>query len=436
MTRSLYTRLTLAFAGVLVLAVVAFVFTIGFVLSRRGGPEEFVSRSFELNVVTCQAALADGGRPALAEHLARMDEVYNCRHHLLDPDGTDLLDGTDRSDQLARAWQVPTGRPPMPPPILFGDDRMLVRPSPDGRVRLVIATHPMPGLSGAAWHLVWIPVGVVVTCLLLTYQVVRPLVKLRGIVERFGRGELSARARFTRTDEIGDLARAFDQTAERVETLLTAERRLLQDVSHELRSPLARLSFAVELNDAERVRKEVRRMADLVGELIELTRAEGEPAAGAVEDVDLEAVVREVAADAAVEAEARGGRVEVTADGVRLSGRAALLHRPVENVVRNAVRYAPPGTSVRVALSKAGGVARVTVRDHGPGVPDELLESIFAPFVRVEADRGRDAGGGGVGLGLAIARRAVAVHGGTISAKNAGPGLEVRIELPVAIYKA
>ncbi len=444
MIRSLYTRLSLAFAGVLVLAVITFVGTLRLVVTQQGGPARFVEQTFDMNLETVRTALADGGPSALADHLRRLEATYQARHYLTDAAGIDLLDGTDRSDLIRRAWNVAADALPVPPPpLLTGDERIVVYSSADGRARLVAVAHPAPG-GNPMWYFIWIPVGVVFACLLVTYRVVRPLVRLRSTVERFGRGDLGARANLTRRDEIGDLARAFDQTAERVERLMTAERRLLQDVSHELRSPLARLAFAVELVDSgpdraaatERVRREVRRMAELVGELIELTRAEGEPAVMEVEPVDLDGVVHEVVADAGVEAEARGVRVEVRTQTVRLCGRLSLLRRAIENVVRNAVRYAPPGTAVQVGLMVAEEVARVNVRDYGPGVPEEMLEMIFAPFVRVEADRGRDASGEGVGLGLAIARRAVAVHGGRVIARNAGPGLEVQIKLPVGIYKA
>jgi signal transduction histidine kinase len=444
MIRSLYARLTFAFVCVLVLALVSFVCTLGFIVKQPGGPEKFVKHSFDLNVATAQAALAEGGKPALAEQLQRMDAAYNAVFYLLDTAGIDLLDGTDRSELLLRSWKVPTGFPPMPPPFLGNKDKALVHSSTDGQVLLVMTSHPMPGLNHLVWNFVWIPIAVVIVCLLLAYRLVRPLVKLRTAVERFGGGDMTARAQITRTDEIGDLARSFDQTAERVERLVTAERRLLQDVSHELRSPLARVSFAVELAESgpdraaalDRVRREVRKMADLIGELIDLTQAEGEPGAVRLQEIDLAELVQAVVTDAQVEAEARGMRVETTTQPCRWTGNGGLLHRAVENVVRNAVRYSPSGTVVEVTMSVSRESIRLTVRDHGPGVPDPMLEAIFSPFVRVEEDRGRDTGGGGVGLGLSIARRAVSVHGGTINARNAQPGLEVTISLPVGFYKA
>ncbi|MFO0889331.1 MAG: ATP-binding protein [Isosphaeraceae bacterium] len=274
---------------------------------------------------------------------------------------------------------------------------------------------------------------------LFTLLIARPLRALRLAVERFGRGDLGARIGSRRRDEIGELARSFDQMAGQIETLLTAERRLLQDVSHELRTPLTRLGFALELArtavDREaalaRARKESRRLADLVDELLQLTRAEGDPEARVFQPIALEMLLRDIADDCELEAEARGVPLDLRADRpVNLEGDRELLRRAVENVVRNAIRHSPGGTPVEVSLELRGTEAIVSVRDRGPGVPDDQLDVIFKPFYRVEDDR--DRASGGVGLGLSIARRAVALHQGTIRASNAYPGLAVRIELPHA----
>jgi two-component system sensor histidine kinase CpxA len=226
--------------------------------------------------------------------------------------------------------------------------------------------------------------------------------------------------------------------AERIETLLTAERRLLQDISHELRTPLARLSFAAELSrTAEdrnaataRLKKEISRLTDMVGALLQVTRAEGDPSSRNLTDLPLNDFLREVVDDCAVEAEARGCRVSLeTSESLHFRGDRELLRRAMENIVRNAIRYAPEGTPVEVKLASDHDDAEISVRDYGPGVPDAELPKIFKPFFRV--DESRDSSTGGVGLGLAIAHRAVTVHHGTMTAKNAEPGLLVSIELPL-----
>jgi two-component system sensor histidine kinase CpxA len=254
-------------------------------------------------------------------------------------------------------------------------------------------------------------------------------------MERFGSGDLAARAHSSRRDEIGDLSRAFDGMAERIETLLTAERRLLQDVSHELRSPLARLRFAVELahGDTDRdealahIQRDVERLAKLVDELLQLTRAEGDPSSQELEVIALHELLGSLVADCAIEAKhcALISRVDRP---VYLRGERELLRRAVENVLRNAIRYAPDGSTVEVGLSVCASHAAVTVRDYGPGIPEESLEDVFKPFFRVDDDR--DRASGGVGLGLSIAHRAIVLHQGKVQARNAAPGLVVTIELP------
>jgi signal transduction histidine kinase len=210
------------------------------------------------------------------------------------------------------------------------------------------------------------------------------------------------------------------------------------DISHELRSPLARLSVAVELarsgEDAEshlnRIQKEADRLNSLVGELLQVTRAEGDPSQQRWEDVRLDTLVAEVVDDCSFEAEARGCHVELTEKRqTELSGDPELLRRAVENVVRNAIRYSPPGTTVEVSVHNGSDQVAVTVRDCGPGVPEDSLARIFDPFYRVDTDRNRTSGG--VGLGLAIAKRAVELHKGRLWAINASPGLMVKMEMPV-----
>jgi two-component system sensor histidine kinase CpxA len=233
------------------------------------------------------------------------------------------------------------------------------------------------------------------------------------------------------------VARAFDQMAERTETLLTAERRLLQDISHELRSPLARLSFAAELTKtaedrnaaAARIAREIERLTNLVGALVEVTRVEGDPSSRRMEPLDLDRLVEELIDASRMEADARGCRFHFeSGGGLEVRGDRELLRRAIENVLRNAVRYAPVGSAIDIRVAAADGKASILVRDYGPGVPQETLPRIFQPFFRV--DGSRDTHTGGVGLGLAIAHRAIAAHHGSIAAENAAPGLRVRMEIP------
>jgi two-component system sensor histidine kinase CpxA len=241
----------------------------------------------------------------------------------------------------------------------------------------------------------------------------------------------------TRRDELGQLARTFDRMAEQTETLLAAERRLLLDISHELRSPLARLGVAVELarsggeldSNLNRIQKESDRLNSLVGQLLQVTRAEGDPSSLRRNPVRLDVLVQQLVEESKIEAEARGCSLTFAArDPVTVQGDPELLRRAVENVIRNAIRHSPRGATVEVSVTRTNGRAMVDIRDYGPGAPEEALPRLFDPFYRVENDRGRTSGG--IGLGLSIARRAIELHKGSIRAKNAGPGLEVELELP------
>jgi two-component system sensor histidine kinase CpxA len=249
----------------------------------------------------------------------------------------------------------------------------------------------------------------------------QPLRALRETVRHFGDGDLSMRARSTRRDELGDLARDFDAMADRIETLLTAERRLLQDISHELRTPLSRLSLAVQLGRPDQSKQEIARMSDLIGELTEMTRAEGDPASHTREPFDLSNLLTEIAATYDLKLDIQPGMTG--------HGRPALLRRAIENILQNAQRYAPAEEKTALSAAIEEGHAVLRIRDYGPGVPEATLEDLFRPFFRVEVHRSRDSGG--VGLGLAIAQRAVRLHHGDILARNANPGLEVTIRFPL-----
>ncbi len=354
-------------------------------------------------------------------------------HLLTDARGHDLITGADRSD-LLRPWSPRAGPPRLP------DGRIVFAGKPrGGRYRFITIVRPWfepPNILPYYGAIVLVIVGM---GSILALHLVTPLRHLRRVVDRFGQGELTARAGTRRSDEIGELSRAFDEMAGRIGTLLAAERRLLQDVSHELRSPLARLDVAVDLartsgdrgTSLGRIQRELVRLSSLVDELLQLTRAEGDPSARLQDEVALDDLLRDLVFDCGVEAEAGGTRLVLQARSPgSIQGDRELLRRAIENVVRNAIRHAPEGTEVEVAASRGERTALIVVRDRGHGVPDEMLESIFDPFFRVERDRSRASGG--IGLGLSIARRAVALHGGTITSANADPGLIVTIELPLA----
>lgn len=289
-----------------------------------------------------------------------------------------------------------------------------------------------------------------VFCYGLARYLAAPVGRIRRAAQNLSAGDLNARVEPNHVprghDEIAHLARDFDQMAERMQRLVTAQNRLLGDVSHELRSPLARMSLALELarrgdeakkqNAIERIEREAMRLDVLIGELLTLSRLEnGLRAETLNNEVDIAAVVCGVDADADFEAQNAGRGIKVTylgpEEGIILRGDPELLHRAIENVTRNALRHTDDDSTVALELDAQGPDIVITVSDGGPGVPEDELEAIFHPFYRVEGARDRPDGGSGTGLGLAIAQRAIAAHGGTIAASNRPEGgLSVRLSLP------
>ena len=265
-----------------------------------------------------------------------------------------------------------------------------------------------------------------------------PIRSVTDTVVRFGQGDMSARTYLLRQDEIGWLARSFNDMAERLEGLLVSERRLLEDISHELRSPLARMKLAIKLARTstdpgaalDRVEREVTRIAALTSEIVEVTRLEGDPRLLKLESARLSEVVREAIRDCCAEIEPRVCNIRFDDQLSRYSFfDRELIRRAVENLLRNAIRYSPENTTIEVLLLHDSHNVRISVRDFGLGVPDKSLAQIFEPFFRV--NEARDLESGGVGLGLSIVKRVVQLHNGTISAHNAYPGLRVEISLPL-----
>jgi signal transduction histidine kinase len=431
--RSVYAKILLWSFATLVLSLVAFVVVTFFMSMHARGAGMDPARVDSMFLQDAAAAYQSGGTVQLAAYLDHLNRRLVGRRYFTDANGKDLVTGEDRSaffKVVAHQWGVPHHA---------GGRFVVVQASPDGRYRLIVVNNVAFDLTSYVPFYLLILAAVALVCWILAVNIASPLRSLARTVDRFGAGDLSVRVNSDRKDEIGELSRAFDRMAERIGTLVAAERRLLQDISHELRSPLARLSFAAELvrtaEDREsavaRIKKEVQRLTDLVGALVQMTRAEGDPSSNTPELVRIDQLVSEVVDDCRLEADARGCGIAMKAgDPITLRGDEELLRRAIENVVRNSIRYTPEGSQVEVSLETACNTVRIAVRDYGPGVPDWALTKIFHTFFRV--DDSRDSSTGGAGLGLAIAKRAISLHHGNVWAENAGPGLRVRIELPLA----
>jgi two-component system sensor histidine kinase CpxA len=283
-------------------------------------------------------------------------------------------------------------------------------------------------------------------CFLLTRYLTTPILQLRRASQQLAAGDLTSRATAGingRNDEIGDLVRDFNAMADRIEGLISQQRQLIYDISHELRSPLARLNVALDLgrerkgNDPafDHMEKDFERLNEMIGRLLTVATLDTSSVPAEMTPVNLVELTSQVAYDAGFESQERGVTVTLKAnEQYFVHGNAKLLHSAIENVVRNATHYTTPGSSVEVLMERADTTStssvRLTVRDHGPGVPPSDLVSIFQPFYRVAGARDRESGG--TGLGLAIADRIVRLHGGTIRAENTSPrGLQVEIVVPM-----
>jgi two-component system sensor histidine kinase CpxA len=430
--KSVYLRILLWFVATLAVSLLAFSMVSRFVESRAAGKGGPFARFDALILQEAIGAYELGGPPKLAAYLQTVDTSLAQQRFLTDPQGRDLANGADRSNLLAllhSKWAAP---------IPIAGHMVVALASPDDRYRLIAVIDPPFGRWTLVPYYALIFAAVALVCWALAMSIASPLRDLARGVERFGRGELSVRLNSNRKDEIGELARTFDRMAERIGTLLTAERRLLQDVSHELRSPLARMSFAVELARRDenrepaisRIKSEIERLSGLVASLVEVTRSEGDPLTRENESFPLADLLRDIAEDCWIETDARHCWVMVdAADNPSMLGDRELLRRAFENIVRNAVRYAPGESQVEIHLETTEQSVLITVRDYGVGVPEELLSKLGQPFFRV--DDSRDSATGGIGLGLAIAKRAIAVHHGSLLLENARPGLKVSVELPL-----
>jgi two-component system sensor histidine kinase CpxA len=399
------------------------------------------------------SAYEEGGEAQLRQYMEGLERSQHVRAYLFDERGNEV----SRRGAPDWAMRVASGGPRSPrdgfiipaPPVQRDS-----RASSDGKHRytLVLGLPPGPrvffgprGLPIPGLIIAIISSGLV--CYFLAWYMTKPIVRLRAATRQLAAGDLTARSGAPvtkRRDEIAGLMRDFDAMAERLELLVKAQSRLLNDISHELRSPLARLNVAlglarqragVESTDMlDRIELEASRLNELIGRILTLARLEDGEQRVPQTPVPLGELVASVAEDAEFEAQERHCHVHtsIPEGSWDVRGNDSLLHSAVENVVRNAIRYTQEGTSVDIALTshENGREAVLRVSDSGPGVPENALGKLFEPFYRLDDARGRLTGG--VGLGLAITERAVRFHGGKVSASNrAEGGLMVELRLPL-----
>lgn len=414
-----------------------------------------MKKVLELSGQTAAEIFERNGKAAFIDYADRLEQTTSTRLFLFDGQNGEVSGRTVPEGVKELAARVAkSGKPVLKP--LDGILSLAYEAAGPGKnsyiVVVQISDRPI-GLFdyepyALALHLITLLATAGMVCYWLARYITTPIRKLQTAARRLAEGDLRVRVGEMvgkRKDEIADLGKDFDFMAERIESLLAAQKRLLRDISHELRSPLTRLGIALELarqrthseaqGPLDRIGREAARLNELIGQVLVLARLESSVEKTDNESVSLLYLVQEIAADAEFEAHSRNRTVRiVSGEACIISGTKELLRSAIENIVRNAVHYTDEGTAVEITIRSEprDGYAQalIEVRDHGPGVPDEALTDLFRPFYRVGESRDRKRGG--VGLGLAIAERAVKLHGGTVEAANAPDGgLIVTVRFPL-----
>lgn len=448
----LATRIFVAFFLILVLTSVGAIgITRWFLAERQAATERYTIAQAEAAAL----ALADGGRSGLTEWLRTRPTETGV--FVVDEWGDELL-GRQVPPPFGPSPAMSNAEPDAlasPEVLLRLPQRMPVLVSADDeRFRVIV----LPARSGMgrpdAWSTPVVLIGLLAlisTALVsfwLARSITQPIETLERAADQWSTGRLDTRISAVlaaRRDELGRLGRTFDTMARRLAELVASRERLLREVSHELRSPLARMRVALGLlrqtgrhtpDEVERLETEIERLDGLIGTLLDLSRLDADPAALAREPIDLATLADQVAQDATFEAQSLGCRIAWHGPSTPcpIKGDPHWVSAALENVLRNAIHHAPLGSTVDFLLEQTGdGYAQVRIRDSGPGVPESELSRVFEPFHRV-ALPSRDGGSpGGVGLGLAIAARVVTAHGGEIVARLRAPetGLEVQMRWPL-----
>lgn len=446
---SLFWKIFLCFWATVVAIVISIILTFALDPQRTSSPwhENILQIARYAGTSAIEETELHGATAATAymQSLGNRTHTQAC---LADNAGTAIADGGCALFLLEVARAASTGNPQIT--LRYHLARVaLPLQSANGKRYIYAAEIPtsVPTVSKAAIF-TRISIAILVSfciCYWLAKYLTDPVLRLGEASRSLAAGDLSTRAPQTlalRNDELGTLVRDFNTMAAQIEELISRQRQLTYDLSHELRSPLTRLGIALDIarerkgNDAafDQAEQDLTRMNEMIGRMLTMARLDTSLGELQTEQIDLTDLVASVVRSAEFESHDRINAVVFTQQQpFFVNGNAELLHSAIENVIRNAIRYTPPDTSVEVHLQHASEQGRafvqLSIRDHGPGVPEEELSNIFRPFYRVGTDRDRQSGG--AGLGLAIADRVIRLHGGTIRARNVS-GLCVEMLLPSA----
>lgn len=389
----------------------------------------------------------DAGQPALRALLDQTSMPHRVNYWLLDAYGRELS-GRPLPSEIVDFAQRALRHEGMVRP---DEAVVLVAPVLTARTNYLLIGEfiPPPLSERVPGDIIWVlKLGTIISalmCLVIAHYLSKPIERLRSATNELARGNLDIRVGATigkRSDEIADLVRDFDSMAGELRNQIQSERNLLSGVSHELRSPIARMRLALALARSsdqpereemlDRIEQDTIQLDTMLERILTVARLESGQYKPKFEGLWLNEVIDEVLDDARFEAAATDVAIHYTDDAmVRVNGDPGLLRSAIENVVRNAIFYSGQGGTIDVGLVVDDGHAVLTVRDNGKGVPEEALPLLFKPFYRVDDSRGTVTGG--MGLGLAIVRNAVAAHGGTVIARNVTPhGLEVEFRIPIS----
>ena len=452
MRQSLYAKIFLWFCATVVTTLVVTLATAALLGSQPFG-RRWMAMTQDLYAHSAVDFYASGGDKGLQNYLDTLERSSTVQGQLLDENDHDVLRPTTsvegaavlaqarRSGQsslrLGRVWSAAS-------PVSYEGKHYI----------FVMVVHPGRAVFDGTFARSMLPrvaLGILLValcCLLMARHITRPILVLERAATALSAGSLTVRAlpqMAGRRDELARMASAFDDMAERIQTLIQTQQEMLGNISHELRSPLTRIGVSLELlrrgenESLEQMQVDLDRLNRMIGEILELTRMDlrridlRHGAHVASEPVNLRATLHAVAQDAAFEARERGQRIECDIDvDCTVMGDRALLRSCCENIVRNALLYTLAGTPIRIALRRTANHAEILIEDEGDGVPVEALPKLFEMFYRVGALSERHPEG--TGFGLAIAQRIVTMHGGTISAAQAKPhGLAIRITLPAVL---
>jgi two-component system OmpR family sensor kinase len=442
---SLFLRIFLLFLFAMTLIVGSSIATTFTIASRENESQEFLRRPSL--AIQASETLAQGGVGALKNWLETNKSVIGDRElFVVGPDGQDILgrrlpEGASRRLGMSREPVPGNFRPSRAAPQIVASD---------GAIYTVFTTPRRPSVFGAlslpAISFTILGIALVVSALTswwLAEHLTAPIRRIQAGARALASENLDVRVSAGlegRKDELAVLARDFDAMADQLRANRGAITQLLRDISHELRSPLARMRVALGLarqpppadfsRQLDRLDREIERLDAMISQVLKLARLHGTDALQERLRFDLGEVIEEVVRDANFEGAVKNCQVDLRGTPeVAVVGGRELLHSAIENVLRNAVRYSPTDAHVDMSIAKNAGGLEIVIRDHGPGVPAAELERIFEPFYRVAESRDRDSGG--EGIGLAITSQVMKAHGGTATAGNApNGGLEVRLSLP------